>query len=107
MTRAAQSIALLIFALSLGASAASADDISDFYRGKTITLIVTNPPGGGYDLLARTMAPFVSKYMPGNPNVIVQNMPGAGGIRGTNHLFNVAPKDGTVIGGISNTVSFE
>jgi tripartite-type tricarboxylate transporter receptor subunit TctC len=81
--------------------------VSDFYRGKTITLIVTNPPGGGYDLLARTMAPFVSKYLPGNPGVVVQNMPGAGGIRGTNHLFNVAAKDGTVIGGISNTVSFE
>jgi tripartite-type tricarboxylate transporter receptor subunit TctC len=96
-----------VAALVPSASAASADDVSDFYRGKTVTLIVTNPPGGGYDLLARTMAPFVSKYLPGNPGVIVQNMPGAGGIRGTNHLFNVASKDGTIIGGISNTVPFE
>jgi tripartite-type tricarboxylate transporter receptor subunit TctC len=99
-------IALAIAVLAASAPA-HADDIADFYRGRTVTLIVTNPPGGGYDLLARTIAPFLSRYMPGNPNVVVQNMPGAGGILGTNNLFNIAAKDGTVIGGISNTVPFE
>jgi tripartite-type tricarboxylate transporter receptor subunit TctC len=84
-----------------------ADEVSDFYRGKTITIVVTNPPGGGYDLLARTIAPFLAKYVPGTPNIIVQNMPGAAGILGTNHLFHIAAKDGTVVGGISNTVPFE
>jgi tripartite-type tricarboxylate transporter receptor subunit TctC len=86
---------------------ARADEVADFYRGKTVTLIVTNPPGGGYDLLARTIAPFLAKHIPGTPSVIVQNMPGAAGILGTNHLFHRAAKDGTVIGGISNTVPFE
>jgi tripartite-type tricarboxylate transporter receptor subunit TctC len=86
---------------------ARADEISDFYRGKTVTIVVSNPAGGGYDLLARTIAPTLAKQIPGNPNVIVQNMPGAAGILATNHLFNIAAKDGTVIGSISNTVPFE
>ncbi len=96
-----------VFALIACVTAASADEIADFYRGRTVTLIVTNPPGGGYDLLARTLAPFLAKHIPGTPNVIVQNLPGAAGILGTNHLFHIAAKDGTVIGGISNTVPFE
>src|SRR5262249_26116977 len=88
-------------------STAVAEEVSDFYRGKTVTLIVTNPPGGGYDLLARSMAPFIAKRLPGTPSVIVQNMPGAAGILGTNHLFHPAAKDGSVLGSISNTVPFE
>ncbi len=100
-------IPLAILAAAACATSALADDISDFYRGRTLTLIVTNPPGGGYDLLARTIAPVLGRHVPGSPNVIVQNMPGAAGILATNHLFNIAAKDGTVIGGISNTVPFE
>jgi tripartite-type tricarboxylate transporter receptor subunit TctC len=105
MTR--KTLALIVLAAAVCSTRASADDISDFYRGKTVTLIVTNPPGGGYDLLARTLAPFLARHIPGTPNVIVQNMPGAAGILATNHLFHIAAKDGTVIGGISNTVPFE
>jgi tripartite-type tricarboxylate transporter receptor subunit TctC len=86
---------------------ASADEVSDFYRGKSITIVVSNPAGGGYDLLARTIAPVLSRHIPGNPSVIVQNMPGAAGMLATNHLFTIAAKDGTVIGSISNTVPFE
>jgi tripartite-type tricarboxylate transporter receptor subunit TctC len=88
-------------------SPAAADEVEDFYRGKTVTIIVSNPPGGGYDLLSRTIAPTLAKYIAGKPSVIVQNMPGASGILATNHLFTIAPKDGTVIGGVSNTVPFE
>jgi len=88
-------------------SLAAADEVEHFYRGKTVTIIVSNPPGGGYDLLSRTIAPTLAKYIPGKPSVIVQNMPGASGILATNHLFTIAAKDGTVIGGISNTVPFE
>ena len=100
-------LAILAIAVAIGTSFAKADEVEDFYRGKTVTIVVSNPPGGGYDLLARTIAPTLAKHIPGKPSVIVQNMPGAAGILATNHLFTIAPKDGTVIGAISNTVPFE
>src|SRR3954463_815109 len=100
-------LAILAIATAIGTSLADADEVEDFYRGKTVTIVVSNPPGGGYDLLARTIAPTLAKHIPGKPSVIVQNMPGAAGILATNHLFTIAPKDGTVIGAISNTVPFE
>jgi tripartite-type tricarboxylate transporter receptor subunit TctC len=68
------------------------DAIADFYRGKQITLVVGSSSGGGYDLYARLVARFMSKHIPGNPNVVVQNMPSAA------YVANVAAKDGTVIG---------
>jgi tripartite-type tricarboxylate transporter receptor subunit TctC len=97
----------ILGAAAMWTSLAAADEVEDFYRGKTVTIIVSNPAGGGYDLLSRTIAPTLGKYISGKPSVIVQNMPGASGILATNNLFNIAPKDGTVIGGISNTVPFE
>jgi tripartite-type tricarboxylate transporter receptor subunit TctC len=103
----AQLLAVSVIAGATGAGLAQADEVADFYRGKTVTIIVSNPPGGGYDLLSRTIAPTLAKHIPGNPSVIVQNMPGAAGILATNHLFTIAAKDGTIIGGISNTVPFE
>ena len=99
--------ALSIIAAVNCANAAVADEVSDFYRGKTVTIIVSNPAGGGYDLLARTIAPTLAKHIPGNPSVIVQNMPGAAGILATNHMFTIAAKDGTILASISNTVPFE
>ncbi len=98
---------LPIVAIAACAGAAAADEVADFYRGRTVTLVVSNPAGGGYDLLARTIAPVLARHIAGNPAVIVQNMPGAAGILATNHLFAIAAKDGTVIGSISNTVPFE
>ena len=77
---------------------ARADTVADFYRGKDLTLIVGYGPGGGYDVFARLLARHLGKYIPGNPNVIVQNMPGAGSLRAANYLYNVAPKDGLTIG---------
>ena len=103
----AQPLTIVTAAAAMCTSLAAADEVEDFYRGKTVTIIVSNPPGGGYDLLSRTIAPTLAKYIPGKPSVIVQNMPGASGILATNHLFTIAAKDGTVIGGISNTVPFE
>ena len=82
----------------LAASQAQADDVADFYKGKRINLIVSYGTGGGYDVYARVLARHMSKYVPGNPPIIVQNMPGAGSLRGTNYLYNVAAKDGTVFG---------
>jgi tripartite-type tricarboxylate transporter receptor subunit TctC len=83
------------------ATAATASDVADFYRGKTVNIIVGFGPGGGYDLYARMLARHLGKHIPGNPSVVVQNMDGAGGVRAANHVYNVAPKDGTVIAGVN------
>jgi tripartite-type tricarboxylate transporter receptor subunit TctC len=90
-------MALLLASLAL-TSQAGADAVADFYKGRTITLIVGYGPGGGYDLFARLMARHLGRHMPGNPAVVVQNMPGAGSLRATNYLYTVAPRDGTTIG---------
>jgi tripartite-type tricarboxylate transporter receptor subunit TctC len=89
--------AALVAALAL-ASPARADPVADFYQGRTITLIVGYGPSGGYDLFARMLARHLGRFIPGNPNIVVQNMPGAGSLRATNYLYAVAPRDGSVIG---------
>lgn len=78
--------------------AAQAQDPAEFYRGKTIQVVVGYGSGGGYDLYARMLARHMGKYIPGNPSLVVQNMPGAGSLRATNYLYSVAPKDGTAFG---------
>jgi tripartite-type tricarboxylate transporter receptor subunit TctC len=101
-------VSLLIAAVAaLAASPADAQSVAEFYKGKTVTLIVSSAPGGGYDALSRTVAPHLSRHIPGNPTVVVRNMSGAGGIVAVNHLFNVAAKDGTVIGNVQNNTPFE
>jgi tripartite-type tricarboxylate transporter receptor subunit TctC len=77
---------------------ACADTVADFYKGRTVTLIVGYGPGGGYDLFARLMARHLGRHIPGNPTVVVQNMPGAGSLRATNFLYTVAPRDGATVG---------
>lgn len=84
-----------IVALLVSAPQAGADPAEDFYRGKTITLVIGFSPGGGADTFARFFQPHFRKHMPGNPNVIVQNMPGAGGIKALNHVYNTGAQDGT------------
>jgi hypothetical protein len=69
----------------------------DFYAGKQITFVVGAGVGGGYDLQARTTARHLARHIPGNPTIVVQNMPAAGSIAATNHMFSTAPKDGTVM----------
>ncbi len=91
--------AAVIAALAIAvASPALADDVADFYRGKRISLVVSYGPGGGYDVYGRILARHIGRHIPGNPKIVVQNMPGAGSLRGTNYLYNVAPKDGTAFG---------
>jgi tripartite-type tricarboxylate transporter receptor subunit TctC len=80
---------------------AHAQTIADFYRGKQITLVTSASVGGGYDQYARLLAKHMPRHIPGEPNIIVQNMVGAEGLRAANYLYNVAPQDGTVIGGLS------
>lgn len=81
--------------------------VGDFYRGKTVRIIVGFSAGGGYDAYSRLVARHLAKYIPGSPNVIVENMAGAGSILATNHVANVAPKDGTVVGNISGPIILE
>ncbi|MGH6670993.1 MAG: Bug family tripartite tricarboxylate transporter substrate binding protein [Xanthobacteraceae bacterium] len=77
---------------------AHADDVASFYRGKEIRFIVGSAPGGTYDLIARAVARHMAAHIPGDPSIIVQNQPTAGGIVMTNELYALGPKDGTVIG---------
>lgn len=79
-------------------TAAKAQSVADFYRGKTITYNLAVPDGASWGLYARTFIEHLRKHIPGNPNVILQVMPGGGGVLASNHVFNVAVKDGTVIG---------
>ena len=94
-------------ALSLHAAAARADDVEDFYRGKTIDLIVSSEVGGGYDAYARLIAGYMEKHLPGRPRFVPKNMVGAGGVVATNYLANVAKADGTVIASVQNTIPFQ
>ena len=81
--------------------------VADFYRNKTIRIVVGFSAGGGYDQYSRLIARHLSKYLPGNPTIIVDNMAGAGSIIAANHTFNAAPKDGTMIGNISGPIILE
>jgi tripartite-type tricarboxylate transporter receptor subunit TctC len=91
--------------VGLGAAAVSADEVSDFYKGKRLKIIVGSGPGGGYDTYARLVERHMGKHIPGNPTFITQNMTGAGGIIATNFISNVAPKDGTIIGGLQRSAA--
>jgi tripartite-type tricarboxylate transporter receptor subunit TctC len=106
----AMSTAILNAALGfvvLAASAARADEVADFYRGKTIELAIGAAAAGGYDLAGRTLANHMSRHIPGNPGIIVRNMPGAAGLLVTNYLHNVATRDGTVIGMPTSVILLE
>src|SRR6266704_886004 len=88
----------LVLALALlSPSPARADAVSDFYKGKDVRMIISSTVGGGYDIYARLIARHLGKHIPGNPNIVPQNMPGAGGIAAANHIYAIAPKDGSVI----------
>ncbi len=84
---------------------AAADSVADFYKGKTINLWVGYGTGGGYDTTARVVARHFGRHVPGNPNVVVQNVTGAGSLLAANNLYNIAPKDGSVLGIFSSTVA--
>jgi tripartite-type tricarboxylate transporter receptor subunit TctC len=100
-------VGLLMLAAALAPGDAAAQPAADFYRGKTLTLIVGYSVGGGYDTYARVLARHMVKHIPGNPAIIVQNMPGAGSLRSANYLFAVAPKDGTVFGMFGRGLAME
>jgi tripartite-type tricarboxylate transporter receptor subunit TctC len=91
-------LAALVLAIAALAAPARAQDVAEFYKRNRINLIVSYGPGGGYDVYARLLARHMPRHIPGNPAIVVQNMPGAGSLRGANFIYNVAPRDGTAFG---------
>ena len=90
--------AAVAFAGPISAGAAPAAESDGFYKGKTVTYIIGYSVNNGYDIYSRLIARHVGKHLPGRPNVVPKNMPGAGSMIATNYLYNVAPKDGTILG---------
>lgn len=86
-----------------GTAHAKTRSVADFYKGKTVDLVIGLPPGGGYDAYGRLIARHIGDHIPGHPSVVPQNMPGAGGLKAADYLFNAAPKDGTAIGIVSTS----
>ena len=86
-----------LLAVALSATPALADPVADFYRGKQMQFIIRTAAGGDYDSYSRLLARHMSKHIPGNPNIVAINMPGAGGIVAANFVGNLAPKDGTIL----------
>jgi tripartite-type tricarboxylate transporter receptor subunit TctC len=84
----------------------ASDEVAAFYKGKTITATIGYPPGGGYDVYMRTLGRHIGRHIPGNPAVVLRNMPGAGSLIAANHLYNNAAKDGTVIGIFASSTLF-
>jgi tripartite-type tricarboxylate transporter receptor subunit TctC len=109
MTRMIQRTLAAGFGVTLGALAfpALADEVADFYKGKTFTIVVGHEVATGFDIYARTLQRQLGKYIPGNPTVVVQNMVGASGLTAANWLANIAPKDGTVMATFVHTIPFE
>jgi tripartite-type tricarboxylate transporter receptor subunit TctC len=87
--------------LLTGASGLKAEPIADFYRGKTMKVIIGYGPGGGYDLYGRLAAEFLGRHIPGNPAIVPENMPGGGSLKAVLYLYQVAPQDGTYLGSVS------
>lgn len=101
--------ATLVFSLGLGCvlPTAYAQPAEEFYKGKIVNFVISSSAGGGYDTLSRTIARHLPKHIPGSPIISPRNMPGAGGIIATKHLYSIAPKDGLTIGGVQNNTPFE
>src|SRR5262245_59342062 len=99
--------AAVIIAASTLVSPSHADPIADFYRGKTLRMLIGYGPGGGYDIYGRLVAEFLPRHLPGHPTIIPQNMPGAGSFVAAKYIYDVAPKDGTVLGSLAQTLALD
>jgi tripartite-type tricarboxylate transporter receptor subunit TctC len=95
-TRIAQYLASVAIASAL-ALPARGETVEEFYKSHPVTMILGYSSGGGFDLYGRTVAKYYGKYLPGHPTIVVQNMPGAGSLLASNHVYNVSPKDGSVV----------
>jgi tripartite-type tricarboxylate transporter receptor subunit TctC len=97
---------LVATALSMPATATAAG-VEDFYKGRTVSLVIGYSAGTGYHIYARLLARFIGRHIPGNPTVIAQNMSGAGSLKAANYVYTVAPKDGSVIAMIGRSAPLE
>ncbi len=97
----------LAFFMLMCAATANAQTPTEFYRGKTLSIVVGSDAGSGYDAYARLVSRHIARHIPGAPNIIVQNHPGAGSVTMANQLANVSARDGTVIGAPQSSVAFE
>jgi tripartite-type tricarboxylate transporter receptor subunit TctC len=95
---------VIVVGVATAPSLGHGQSVADFYSGKQVKLILGTDPGGDYDQGGRLLARYLGRHIPGNPTVIVQNMPGAAGVVVANYLYNVAPKDGSVFGGFSRNI---
>ncbi|MPZ38406.1 MAG: hypothetical protein GEU95_10105 [Rhizobiales bacterium] len=100
-------LTILAGVLCLGPGPAAADSVAGFYKDKQIRFVVRTTVGGDYDQYTRLIARFIGKYIPGNPSIVVVNMPGGGGITAANYMAQVAPRDGTVIGIVSQGLAMD
>jgi tripartite-type tricarboxylate transporter receptor subunit TctC len=96
---------VLAVLISTSSGAVRADSAADFYRGKIISLVIGYTAGGGYDLYGRVVARHMQRYIPGNPTIVPQNMPGAGSLKAANFIYDVAPKDGLTIGTVTRAMA--
>jgi tripartite-type tricarboxylate transporter receptor subunit TctC len=92
-----------LFVVANAAQPATAQNVEEFYKGKTVNVVIGFSVGGGYDLYARHLARHMGKHIPGRPNVVPQNMPGAGSLKAANYVYTAAPKDGTYFGTFART----
>jgi tripartite-type tricarboxylate transporter receptor subunit TctC len=99
-------IAAIAVVLSMPTAARSAP-VEDFYKGRTVSLVIGYSAGTGYDIYARLLARFIGRHIPGNPTVIAQNMPGAGSLKAASYVYSVAPQDGGVIATIGRSAPLE
>ena len=107
MTRTGSLACAAALAIVCATTAARADNVADFFRGRTITIQVGFGAGGGYDITTRIVARHFGDHIPGNPTVVVQNLPGGGSMKLANYIYNAAPKDGTMLGVFTSAVSVE
>ncbi len=97
------SVIAAALAAAVATQAARSAGVEDFYKGKTVSLLIGYSVGGGYDAYGRLLARHFGNHLPGNPNVVPQNMSGAGSLKAANYLYSVAAKDGSVIGTFSRS----
>jgi tripartite-type tricarboxylate transporter receptor subunit TctC len=98
MMQALRHFTCVCVAILAACGQAAADPVADFYRGKSISLYVGFPPGGGYDLYARVVAPYFTRHIPGNPAIVIKSMLGGSGIKAAGYMTNITPQDGTSLG---------
>src|SRR5262245_20991844 len=107
MNAATRVVIALLFAATAWPARTSAQTVEEFYRNKSITMLVGGGAGGGYDTYARVFARHLPRHIPGNPNIIAKNMPAAAGLAAASTLYGAADKDGSTIAAFTNGAAMD